>query len=271
MSPVSQWSNLERPPLSAARLRAVLRDDPLWSDVDVRASTTSTNADVAAAARNGAGEGLVVIAEEQRAGRGRLGRTWQSPPRAAVLMSLLLRPTLPVRALPLIPLLTGVAVVESVRGVGATPAVLKWPNDVLVGGRKLGGILVERLDDAVVVGIGLNVSTRAEEVAVPTATSLALEGGTTDREPIVKELLRAFSRRYRAFLDVDGAPQAVLPAYRAVCETIGSDVRVELPGGRTVTGRAIDVDDGGQLVVTTSDGSTASWSAGDVTHLRSAG
>jgi BirA family transcriptional regulator, biotin operon repressor / biotin---[acetyl-CoA-carboxylase] ligase len=268
---MSQWSDLERPPLSAVRLRAVLRDDPLWTTIDVRPRTTSTNADLAAAARAGAEEGVVIIAEEQYAGRGRLGRSWETPPRAAVLMSLLLRPRLPVHALPLLPLLTGVAVVESVRGVGRAPATLKWPNDVLVTGRKLGGILVERLDDAVVVGIGINVSTRADEAAVTTATSLALEGGATDREPLVKELLRSFSRRYRAFLDASGSAQAVLPAYRAVCETIGSDVGVELPGGRTVTGRAVDVDDGGRLVVAAADGTTASWSAGDVTHLRSAG
>jgi len=267
---VSQWSDLERPPLSVARLRAVLLDDPLWTALDLRASTASTNADVAAAAREGAPEGLVVIAEEQVAGRGRLGRTWAAPPRASILMSMLVRPQLPGSSLPLLPLLTGLAVVEATRGVGEVTTALKWPNDVLVGDRKLGGILVERLDDAVVVGIGLNVSTRSDERAVPTATSLALEGGTTDREPLLKELLRSFSRRYRAFVAADGAPQAVLPGYRAVCETIGSEVRVELPGGRVVTGRAVDVDDTGQLVVEEANGSTASWSAGDVTHLRSA-
>jgi BirA family biotin operon repressor/biotin-[acetyl-CoA-carboxylase] ligase len=267
---VSQWSDLDRPPLSAVRLRAVLRDDPLWRSIEVRSSTASTNADVTAAARGGAPEGLVVIAEEQQAGRGRLGRSWQAPPRSSVLMSMLLRPDLPVRSLPLIPLLTGVSVVESTRAVADVMTGLKWPNDVLVDGRKLGGILVERLDDAIVVGIGLNVSVRAEERPVETATSLAMEGGGTDREPLVKELLRSFSRRYRAFLDASGAPDAVMPSYREVCETIGRQVRVELPGGRTVTGRAIDVDDSGQLVVE-SDGSTASWSAGDVTHVRSAG
>jgi BirA family biotin operon repressor/biotin-[acetyl-CoA-carboxylase] ligase len=185
-------------------------------------------------------------------------------------MSLLLRPELPVRSLPLIPLLTGVSVVESTRAVADVATGLKWPNDVLVNGRKLGGILVERLEDAVVVGVGLNVSLRTDERPVETATSLAMEGGGTDREPLVKELLRSFSRRYRAFLDAAGAADAVMPAYRAVCETIGMEVRVELPGGRTVTGRAVDVDDSGQLVVD-SDGATASWSAGDVTHVRSAG
>lgn len=268
---MSQWSDLDRPPLSAARLGAVLRDDPLWTSVEVRPATASTNADVAVAVHDGAAEGLVVIAEEQQAGRGRLGRSWQAPPRSSVLMSMLLRPQLPVQSLPLIPLLTGISVVESTRSVGEVASGLKWPNDVLVGGRKLGGILVERLDDAVVVGIGINVTLRPDERPIETATSLAIEGGVTDREPLVKELLRSFSRRYRAFVDANGAAKAVMPAYRAVCETIGVDVRVELPGGRTVTGRAIDVDDGGQLVVEDNVGVTASWSAGDVTHVRSVG
>src|SRR4051794_26536060 len=183
---VSQWSDLERPPLSATRLRSALLGDPLWSAIEVRSTTTSTNADVAAAARQGAPEGLVVIAEEQQAGRGRLGRTWEAPPRAGVLMSVLLRPAVPLDVLSLLPLLTGTAVVESTRAVSKVHTTLKWPNDVLVSGRKLGGILAERLEDAVVVGIGLNVSTRPEELALPTATSLAIEGGTTDREPLVK-------------------------------------------------------------------------------------
>jgi BirA family biotin operon repressor/biotin-[acetyl-CoA-carboxylase] ligase len=265
---VSRWADLDRPPLSAGRLRAVLRDDPLWSALEVVDSTISTNADVAAAARAGAPEGLVVVAEEQAAGRGRLGRSWLAPPRAAVLMSLLVRPVVSVSALPLLPLLSGLAVVEATRAVAGVDTILKWPNDVLAGERKLGGILVERLDEFVVVGIGVNVSTRPEELAVPTATSLAIEGGTADREPLVKEMLRSFSRRYREWLATGGTPQAVLPAYRAICETIDHDVRIELPGGRTVTGVAIDVDDGGRLVVDSSDGRREAWSAGDVTHVR---
>jgi len=265
---VSRWSDLDRPPLSVARLRAVLRDDPLWTALEVVDETTSTNRDVAAAARAGATEGLVVIAEEQADGRGRLGRSWHAAPRSAVLMSLLVRPVLPPALLPLIPLLTGLAVVEATRSVGDVKTLLKWPNDVLVGERKLGGILVERVDDFVVVGIGVNVSTRPDELPVPTATSLAIEGGSADREPLVKEILRSFSRRYRDWVASGGTPQAVLPAYRAICETIDHDVRIELPGGRTMTGLAVDVDYGGQLVVQRSDGHRDAWSAGDVTHVR---
>ncbi|HEX4654162.1 MAG TPA: biotin--[acetyl-CoA-carboxylase] ligase, partial [Mycobacteriales bacterium] len=161
-----RWTDLDRPPLAASRLTAALcRSGPgsggLWREVRVVEETTSTNADVRAAADDGAAEGLVVIAERQTGGRGRLDRQWDSPARAGVLLSLLVRPSVPAARLPLLPLLTGLAVAEAVRSVAELPAMVKWPNDVLVDGRKLGGILVERTPDgAVVVGVGLNVSTR---------------------------------------------------------------------------------------------------------------
>lgn len=264
----SPWTDLDRPPLSASRIAAAVVGGPLWRSVQVVERTVSTNADVVAAARAGAAEGMVLIAEEQAGGRGRLDRTWQSPPRSGLLMSLLLAPGLRPAALPLLSLVTGVAVVEAVRAVGGVDAVLKWPNDVMVGDRKLGGILVERADDRVVVGVGVNVSTRRDELPVETATSLALEGGRPDREPLAKEVLRAFARRYTAFRDSGGESSSILPAYRAVCETIGRTVMVELPGGDVVTGTAVDVDDAGMLVVRDVDGRRTTWSAGDVVHLR---
>jgi BirA family biotin operon repressor/biotin-[acetyl-CoA-carboxylase] ligase len=265
----SSWTDLERPPLSAARLSAAFGSDPLWREVRVVDTTESTNADAVAAAVAGAAEGLVVIAEQQVGGRGRLDRRWESPARSGVLLSVLLRPRVPVAALPLLPLLAGTAAVEAVRAVGQAPAVLKWPNDVLVGERKLGGILLERtVDGAVVVGLGLNVSTRTDELPVPTATSLAIEGGATDREPLVKEVLRALARRYATFVEADGASESVLPAYRAVCGTIGQRVAVHVPEGEPVTGLAVAVDDSGMLVVRGDDGRERAWSAGDVVHVR---
>src|SRR5262249_56785789 len=161
------------------------------------------------------------------------------PPRSSVLLSVLLRPTTSLVTWTLLPLLTGVAVVEAVRAVARADAVLKWPNDLLVDGRKLGGILVERVDDAVAIGLGLNVSTRADELPDgANATSLALAGGGTDREPLVMEILRALRRRVDAWQDAGGAPDAVLPAYREICATIGTHVRIELPGGNVVEGIA---------------------------------
>ena len=258
------------------RLREVVERSELWTRLDVVAVTASTNADVSAAAAAGAPEGLVVVAEQQRGGRGRLGRTWESPARASVLMSVLLRPeappsAVPASALPLVPLLTGLAVVEAVRSVADVSATLKWPNDLIVTAHKLGGILVERtVDAALIVGVGVNVTTRAAELPNDVSTSLAIAGGGTDREPLVKEILRALARRYVDFRGAGGASQTVVPAYREVCETIGRDVVLHLPGGATVRGTAVDVNDAGMLVIDEGSGQPRSWSAGDVVHVRAA-
>jgi BirA family biotin operon repressor/biotin-[acetyl-CoA-carboxylase] ligase len=267
----SRWSDLSRPPLSEPRIRRSFGRDSLWQDVRVLTTTTSTNAEVAAAARTGAAQGLAVVAEEQTAGRGRVDRQWLAPPRAGILLSVLLRPAAPVSDWPLIPLLAGLAVVEALVSVGRVEASLKWPNDVMLDDRKLGGILVERVDDAVVVGIGLNVSLRTDELPVGTATSLAIAGGVTDREILLKEVLRALERRYRLWHDTAGDMASVIPAYRERCETIGRHVELQLPGGDVVRGMATAVDDTGRLVVRDdATGALRTWLVGDVTHVRKA-
>jgi BirA family biotin operon repressor/biotin-[acetyl-CoA-carboxylase] ligase len=265
----SPWSDLDRPPLSEARLNRGLAGGPVWREIRVSASEESTNASAGAAARAGAAEGLVLITEQQTSGRGRLDRQWSSPARAGVLLSALLRPPVGAGSWPLIPLLSGLAVVEAMVGVAQVEAALKWPNDVMLDDRKLGGILVERVDDAVIVGVGLNVSTRADELPSSAATSLALSGGATDREIIVKEVLRALARRYVAWLDTDGASTSVIPAYRERCETIGRRVELLLPGGEVVRGVATGIDDGGRLVLRNdATGAEQAWLVGDVTHVR---
>jgi BirA family biotin operon repressor/biotin-[acetyl-CoA-carboxylase] ligase len=263
----SPWSDLERPPLSALRLGAAVSDGPVWTQVRVVASTGSTNADVAARARAGDGEGLVVIAEHQTAGRGRLDRAWTAPPRSSLILSALLKPVTDAATWPLLPLLTGIAVVETLRAVGRVHPQLKWPNDVMIGDRKVGGILAERVDGAVVIGVGINVSLSEDELPVPTATSLALSGGSTNREILAKELLRALGRRYVAWRDTQGSGASVLGIYRELCGTIGREVSVQLPGGDVVTGMVESVDDEGRLVVRTGD-TVSALSAGDVVHVR---
>jgi BirA family biotin operon repressor/biotin-[acetyl-CoA-carboxylase] ligase len=149
-----------RAPLDAASLRrAALRPGGLWREIEVVTSTGSTNADLLARALRGEPEGVVLAAEEQTAGRGRMGRTWTSPPHAALTFSLLLNPGVPPARRGWLPLLTGVAVAAAVTEVTGVGTGLKWPNDVLAGEAKLAGILAEAAGDAVVVGIGLNVST----------------------------------------------------------------------------------------------------------------
>jgi BirA family biotin operon repressor/biotin-[acetyl-CoA-carboxylase] ligase len=252
-----------------ARLQRAFEDHPVWREVRVVTSTESTNADVVAAAKSGTAEGLVVVAEQQTAGRGRLERGWESPARAGVLLSVLLRPTVEVATWPMIPLLAGLAVVEAVASVGDVEAGLKWPNDVMIDDQKFGGILAERVEAAVVVGVGLNVSTRVDELPVATATSLALIGGVTDREILVKEVLRALGRRYVAWRDTAGSAESVIPAYRERCETIGHYVDLHLPGGDVVRGLATGVDDSGGLRVRDeATGDERTVLVGDVIHVR---
>jgi BirA family biotin operon repressor/biotin-[acetyl-CoA-carboxylase] ligase len=262
------YSDLDRPPLHLAALRrALVVPDGLWKDLVVVAETASTNADVAAAVRAGTAEGLVITAERQVAGRGRLGRTWSMPSRAGIAVSVLLRPhgVAPARY-GWLPLLAGVALVEAVRRVAAVDAVLKWPNDLLVDGRKCGGVLVELHDGAAVVGVGLNTSLRADELPVPTATSLSLAGAANhDRDPLLRALLRGLADRYRGWLAAAGDPVAggLRETYLMHCGTLGQSVRIDLPDGSTVTGRADDIDRDGRVVI---DG--IPYAAGDVVHLR---
>src|SRR6516225_3402785 len=155
-----------RKPLDAAGLRrAAVAPDGLWREIEVVPSTGSTNADLLARALRGQPEGVLLAAEEQTAGRGRMGRTWVSPPCAALTFSLLLHPAVPPARRGWLSLLAGVAVAAAVADVTGVEARLKWPNDVLAGEGKLAGILAEAAGDAVVVGIGLNVSTEPAELA----------------------------------------------------------------------------------------------------------
>ena len=230
--------------------------------------TGSTNADLLDAARAGAAEGLVLVAEEQTAGRGRLGRAWSAPPRAGLIFSVLLRPAdVPPARRGWLPLLTGVAVASAVRQQAGVPASLKWPNDVLVGERKLAGILAEAHGDAVVVGVGLNVTLSQSELPVPTATSLRIEhAASTDRAALLAAILTELGRRYQAWqADPDAAE--LRTDYLRWCATIGRPVRVELPGGAVRTGIAADVDDAGRLMLRTAGG-LVPVGAGDVVHVR---
>jgi BirA family biotin operon repressor/biotin-[acetyl-CoA-carboxylase] ligase len=246
----------------------------LWTSVRIVASTGSTNADLLA---RGGPEGQVLVAEEQTAGRGRAGRTWLSQPGASLTFSVLLRPaSVPPSARGWLPLLTGVAVAAGVRSAAGVAASLKWPNDVLVGDRKLAGILAEQAPDgdAVVVGVGLNVATPQRALPVSPAglpaTSLLVEGADVGREPLLVEILRSLERWYLGFsADPDPVRSGLLAQYRAACATLGRQVRVELPAGRVLVGTAEDIDPAGRLLVCPAHAASATpVSAGDVIHLR---
>jgi len=271
------YGDLDRPPLPAAALEHTLHaGSALWREVRILAETGSTNVEAAAAARTGAPEGLVVVAEHQTAGRGRLDRAWTVPPRAGLTFTVLLRPAgVPPSQWSWITLAAGVALVEALARDAGIETRLKWPNDVQAAdGRKLAGILAERVDSpgdsAVVLGIGLNVTLRADELPVPEATSLLLAGATTvDRGTVLLALLRSVEGWYDRWRRAGGDPEAsgLRAAYAQRCATLGRDVRVELPGGQSLVGVARDVDADGSLVVASTDGDVT-VAAGDVVHVR---
>ncbi len=269
----SPYTDLDRPPLSQAALtRAVIRPGGLWSQLTVVDRTGSTNADLAQLARDGAREGAVLIAELQLEGRGRLGRVWTAPARSGLTFSLLLRPAVHPARQGWITLLVALAAATAIRRVAGLDVRLKWPNDLLVGERKIAGVLAERVEGAVVVGMGLNVSVRADELPVTTATSLAIENAEcTDRDPLIRAVLREIESHYRDWLAADGDADAcgLRSAYTAMSATVGQEVRVELPGERLLSGVATGVDGSGHLVVR-ADGVDHALSVGDVVHVRPA-
>ena len=267
----SRWSDLERPALDGPALSAALtRDSDLWRSLEVVPEIGSTNAALAATAAAGEPEGAVLVAEHQVAGRGRLDRVWTSPPRAGLTVSCLLRPDVPAARRGWLPLLTGVALAEAVGEVTGVRASLKWPNDLLaLDDRKLAGILAESSGNAVVVGVGLNVSTTAAELP-DTGTSLSrVTGGTVDRAPVLLAFLRTVERRYRQWTAALGDPvsSGLARDYLAWSSTVGTEVVVGLPDGSTLEGTAQAVDWDGRLVVATPEG-LVELASGDVRHLR---
>jgi BirA family biotin operon repressor/biotin-[acetyl-CoA-carboxylase] ligase len=267
----------------AERLRAAL--PPFYSPLTVLPQTPSTMAVAAgladAGAPEGAPEGATVVTEEQTAGRGRLGRTWVAPPGSSLLVSVVLRPPLPVRSVWLVAALAGVSLAEAVRAVAGAdlPVGLKWPNDLLIGGRKTAGLLAEaRMRSerlvCVVLGMGVNVNQGVAEGAAgwapevaTRATSVALAAGhPVDRAALLGAWAERFLAGYRQL--AEGASGPVLAAYRDWLETIGQPVRATRLDAAPVDGTAVDLTQDGSLVVLTSSGRRVEVSAADVEHLR---
>jgi BirA family biotin operon repressor/biotin-[acetyl-CoA-carboxylase] ligase len=259
------------------------------------AATGSTNTDAMGLAHDGEPEGQVVVADHQRAGRGRLGRTWTAPPGASLLVSVLLRP--PAAVVGGVAMAVGLAMAEAVEELTGVVARLKWPNDLVVPvglgsdrsgpDRKLAGILAEAdwpagstasggwrapgpgERAAVVVGVGVNVRWPGglpEELAA-TATALNhLVDAPVDRADLLVAYLRRLDGRY-GDLVAAGSTAALLPAWRDRSATLGRRVRVDL-GASDVEGTAVDVTDDGHLVVETTEGERRTFAVGDVVHLR---
>lgn len=234
----------------------------------------STNRYVLEAARAGAADGLVVVADHQSAGRGRLGRAWVAPPGSSLLVSVLLRPDIAVERLHVCTAAAALAMSDAVGLVCGFVPDLKWPNDLMVDEAKIAGLLAEvdlgpaGVVRAVVVGIGVNVSWHEfPDELTATATACNIVAG---REVSRDDLLEAFLTRLDLWLDawLETGDGPLLESYRDRLISIGMRVRVEQAGGSFV-GLARGLDALGGLIVET-DGETITVAAGDVTHLRPA-
>ncbi len=278
-------------PLDAERLRSLLvaPAGPLvrLEVVDEVGSTSSAMADDLRADPAAWPDRSLLVAERQTAGRGRAGRSWQAPAGTSVTGTFAVRPALPAAALGWLPLLAGLGVLRALRATAGVPAGLKWPNDVVLDcgpsdlpgwgrWRKAGGILTEVVPlrdggSAVLVGVGINVTQRPDELPVPSATSLALAGARgVERESVLVATVTALAQVADRFAAAGGDAQAggLADEVAEACVTLGRDVHVELPGGRTVDGRAERLDAAGALVVRTADGAELTVLAGDVLLVR---
>ncbi|MBM4124980.1 MAG: biotin--[acetyl-CoA-carboxylase] ligase [Nitrospira sp.] len=270
------------PPLTNEAVQALLKTKTFGRKLHIFSTTTSTNTEAMALAQQDAQDGTVVVAEEQTSGKGRLGRHWHSPPGDNLYCSVILRRTpspeeLP-HWLPIVPLMAAVAVARAVQTVAGLRPSLKWPNDILIGDRKLGGLLCESTlgDPAktfVVIGIGVNVNIPPErfpEELRRIATSLAAETGRKfDRATLLAALLSELEIHAEALLT--RPPETFLSGYARLCSTLGRRVRVHLADGDTVEGLADSIAPDGSLRIIREgpqSGGLLEVHAGDVIHLR---
>ena len=241
--------------------------------IEVHQQIGSTNTRAKELALSGTGEGTLVIAESQTAGRGRLGRSWHSPPGSNIYLSLVLKPKLQPARVPLLTLAAGLAASKAIEGViGQTPAV-KWPNDLLLSHRKVAGILAEMdIKDShvsfVVLGIGINVNLSESELPAELAAQAGSLFMATGRKWNRVEILSAFLHEMEKYYYIlcQGRYEEILTPYRAVCQTLGTHVRF-VRQSRLIEGKARDVAQSGELTVELSDGKIIYLAAGEVSSL----
>ncbi len=227
------------------------------SVVDVTASTQS-----ALVTRANAGKvkpGDVITANFQRAGRGRMSRTFEAPKNSALLFSFYLQPQREKEDWGWIALIAGASVAQSLSKYGAS---VKWPNDILINDKKVSGLIAEITGDGVVVGIGINVGMTKEELPVPTATSLDIEGATNiDRNHLLVDVLAQFERNFTAW---DMGDDSIFELYKSLSSTLGSKVQIHYPNELIEKGVAVGISARGELILD----SGTHVQAGDVVHLR---
>lgn len=258
----------------AEELRTGLTTRIVGSEIRYLNETDSTNRQAYALGEAGAGEGLIVIADRQSAGKGRLGRTWVSPPGVNLYLSVLLRPPLPSYAAPQLTFLSALAVSRAIAAVTGLAPTHKWPNDVLIDGCKVAGLLNEMSAESdrirfVVLGIGVNLNMTADQFPADLrtpATSLLLAGGQpVARARFARALLEQLDALYAEYLRCGPAP--ILTAWEAHCDLVGKAVTVDEGGGPALRGTVAGLDRDGALLLTLANGSTERVLAGDVRQL----
>ena len=239
-------------------IEAALKTKKMGHPLHFYPETDTTNDRIRELALEGAPEGTLAVAETQTAARGRRGRVWQAPAESGIWMSLLLRPNIPPTQASVLTLLAGIALTDAIEDVAGVEVGIKWPNDILLNGRKLVGILTEMDCDmemihSVTVGMGINVNTKAfPEELQDIATSLYLEGGREyDRAVLVGKAMGKFEALYEEFLAEGGVFAPFKERYRAKCLNIGKEVRVI--GGETYLATALDITPEGELIVKRKD------------------
>ena len=248
---------LLRAPLDQAEISRLITR--YWR-VKVVELTSTTQGDLAQLVRDGKAKvGDVIVAEYQSAGRGRLDRSFEAAQGTALLFSFYIKPQRNRDDWGWIPLIAGYSVAQSLH---AFHAVVKWPNDILIKGKKVSGLIAEVVGDGVVIGIGVNVGMEENQLPVDTATSLLVEGGEDiTRDELICEILEEFEEH---FLQWDQGIDEVQPLYKQLSATIGTEVRVEYPGGASQHGIAEGISDTGALIL--NDGTHVQ--SADVIHLR---
>ena len=284
-SPLACHSVTVRDSLDQHRLEAVLVEAGPYAAVRVLEEADSTNQQLLAAP--GVGHLTAWLAEHQTAGRGRLDpatdrsapRTWQAPPHTAILASVAVRPSVPGSQLTLAMALAALEAIDSItrrfNAIGAFAAEqgvahkcsLKWPNDIMFGSNKVGGVLTQvGQDGRIVIGLGLNVHQTAEQLPSDRATSLSLEGFEVDRTELVIAILDGFARQYRAWRR---SPAALVEAAAQRMATIGQWIYAVLPSGQVLAGQATGLDQAGRLMLRGQQGHHTHLDSGDVHHVRS--
>ena len=239
--------------------RASGHANELWPTID------STNSRAAELASAGAAEGVLVLARQQTAGRGRQGRVWVTPQDAGIAFSVILRPTIPLTRLPLVTLATGTAVARAIESSVGVRLGLKWVNDLVLGGRKVGGILAEMSGPSLIIGIGINVRFSQEDVPEDLQTKIEwlerVVGRPVDPNLIVVALAAELEKSYQALLA--GKVDEIVSAWKSYSVTIGKNIESN-NGGQILRGKAVDITASGALVVETEDGGKVELHAGEI-------